>query len=167
MIKPTIPPIPKIVAIAKDTATIYVRQRGKFVPKVVERSFRLNLKKIEIGLSQPAQGERQGSAMIVGEAWTDEWTERYLSGQQVTHKSKLKRVWLRPREWCWCVGNLPDVTVEWSLVSFGYQLDIFNEGEHVGCSCRDLGGSHKISAMQTWLIKDAEAAADRLRKRFP
>jgi hypothetical protein len=156
---------PVITAIAKDTAMIWVRQtpKGKIKQMSLPQGHRLEFKSIEIGRS----ANKKRSVYVQGRVWSSPKNIRYLSGKVKVVPSRLKDIWVLPSEWCWGVGGLPDVTVHWSLVEFGYQLDIFNEGEHVAMSCRDFGGNHKIDAMQEWLIKDAEAAAERLRKKFP
>ena len=156
---------PVIIAIAKETAMVWVRQtpKGKVEQMTLPEGYRLEFQSIEIGRSK----NKEGSVVVQGRAWSRPKNVRYLSGKVKTVPSRLKDIWVLPREWCWCVGNVPNVTVQWNLVKFGYQLDIFNEGEHVAMSCRDFGGNHKIDAMQAWLIKDAEAAAKRLREKFP
>ena len=153
-----------ITAIAKETATIWLADKtklDKFDQCAVPADTRLEFNSIEVGQ------DKLGTIFVRGRAWNKPQLIRYLSGSVRSLPSRLKYVWVRPREWCWCVGHIPDVTVQWSLVDFGYQLDIFNEAKQVACTCRDFGGNHKIDDMQEWLIMDAEAAADRLRKKFP
>ena len=156
---------PVIAAIAKETAMVWVRKtpKGKVKQHTLPEGYRLELSSIKIGRC----ADKEGSTIIKGRAWSTVKNVRYLSGRVRTVPSRLMDIWVLPRDWCWCVGSVPDVTVQWSLVEFGYQLDIFNEGEHVAMSCRDFGGNHKIDTMQEWLIKDAEAAAKRLREKFP
>lgn len=159
------PKEPVITAIAKETAMIWVRQtpKGKVEQTTLPQGYRLEFQSIEIGTSQ----NKEISVVVQGKAWSTPKNIRYLSGKVRSVPSRLKDIWVLPREWCWCVGRVPDVTVQWCLVEYGYQLDIFNEGEHVSMSCRDFGGNYKIDTMQEWLIKDAQDAAKRLRKKFP
>jgi len=163
--KPKNAEAPCITAIAKDTAFIWVRngKKGKPTQKAVERGFRVRFKSIEIGSSK----NKDVHVYIQGKAWSTPFDERLLSGEVRHTPSKIKTVWVLPREWCWVVGRVPDVTVEWSLVDFGYQVDTYSEGDHVRCCCRDLGGSHKVSKMQEWLIEQVEVTAAALRKKFP
>ena len=101
--KPKNAEAPCITAIAKDTAFIWVRngKKGKPTQKAVERGFRVRFKSIEIGSSK----NKDVHVYIQGKAWSTPFDERLLSGEVRHTPSKIKTVWVLPREWCWVVGR--------------------------------------------------------------
>lgn len=46
----------------------------------------------------------------------------------------------------------PNLVVAIGLVGYGYQMDIYRDGKHVGTECRDFGGTYKVSKLEEVLL---------------
>lgn len=54
--------------------------------------------------------------------------------------------------------RVPDVRFDFGLVGYGYQVDVYVDGQPLYVACRDFSGSHGIKKMSKDLAKQGKAA---------
>lgn len=60
--------------------------------------------------------------------------------------------------------TVPDFRADVWLVKYGYQVDYYSGNRALGSECRDFGGSHRISSMVQWLLKNFDEMLGKMRK---
>lgn len=60
----------------------------------------------------------------------------------------------------------PNIVVAIGLVEYGYQVDIYIDGQLRSIECRDFGGSYPIAELEARFAKVIERAIDKERARL-